>query len=139
MLRIALAFVMAPIPAALIQSIIVALYPKDGMGVFEHPASMFVAICILFYTFGIALGIPAVFVMRKRGLRGLRPYALVGVITVLTPILIALAWTAIKGQISVYTAAYNILFFAFGGLIAGWLFWLITRPDQEYMGNSAGN
>jgi hypothetical protein len=60
------AFLIAPFPVALIQSAVVGLWPKAGEGVFEHPVSMFVAICLYFYVVGMVLGLPAWLVMRRR-------------------------------------------------------------------------
>lgn len=58
MLRSIGAFVVAPFPAALFQAIVVAIWPKQGQGVFENPPSMFVALCLYFYIFGLLLGLP---------------------------------------------------------------------------------
>ena len=129
--RTILAFLLAPFPAALIQSIMVALWPKEGMGVFENPASMFVAICIYFYFFGLVLGIPATILLGKRGSRGLRHYAVAGLIVALVPVTIALSVAVIDGGSSAYIVVYNLIFFGLGGLMAGSLFWRISRPDQH--------
>ena len=80
MFRPLIAFLLAPFPAAFFQAIIVAGWPKEGMGVFEHPVSMFAAICLLFYMFGLVLGLPLLLLLRKRlqstsrpeGLRSIR-------------------------------------------------------------------
>lgn len=78
MIRATMAFFLAPFPGALLQSIVVAIWPKDGQGVFEHPASMFVAMCILFYGVALVLGTPALILMRRRNHRKLRDYVLLG-------------------------------------------------------------
>lgn len=131
MRRRLLAFLVAPYPAALIQSLVVAAWPKPGKGVFEHPASMFVAICLLFYFFGLILGIPLHFAALKRRSPTLGAYCLAGMAIVLVPVLLALGWTAAKGQVSAWILTYNIAFFAIGGLLAGALFWRVARPGQD--------
>ena len=127
MLRTALAIVASPFPAAIFQSIVVALWPKEGMGVFEHPVSMFVAIYIYYYIFGLIIGIPARLLIGMRRPVGLRPYALAGLLVGLLPAGAALGWTISQGQASTYVVAYNLAFFGLGGLAAGSLFWLILR------------
>src|SRR4051812_19460550 len=102
MLRVVLAFVVAPFPAALFESVMVALWPKPGQGVFEHPASMFVAMCLLFYSLGLVLGLPLRFILRKRGPGGLRAHALSCMLIALTPVAASLAWLAAHGQVSAY-------------------------------------
>jgi hypothetical protein len=131
MLRVALAFVVAPFPAAFLQSLVVALWPKPGMGVFEHPASMFVAVCIFFYFFGLILGVPVAIFLRKKGYHTVRAYALTGLAVILTPILAPLGVTVARGGVTFYAAGYNLAFFALGGLMAGALFWLVSRPDRR--------
>ncbi len=46
MLRTLGAFFVAPFPVALVQSVVVGLWPKPGQGIFANPASMFVAVCL---------------------------------------------------------------------------------------------
>lgn len=131
MLRTMLAFLAAPVPGALIQSAAVALRPKPGMGVFDHPLSMFVAICLFVYAAGLALGLPAGMVLQRRELTGLRAHALAGTGVVLTPVLLALLWTIWRGSVSLYVAAYNLGYFGLTGLLAGAVFWAIARPDRR--------
>ena len=131
MLRNAWAFIAAPFPAALLQSIVVGLWPKEGMGVFQNPASMFVAICIYYYLFGLLIGLPAWLVMRRRSEMGLRAYAIVGLIVGLLPVGTALGWTILQGNVLAYIVAYNLLFFGLGGLAAGSTYWLIARLSRD--------
>jgi len=133
MLRSAWAFLAAPFPAALFQSIVVALWPKEGMGVFENPYSMFVAVCIYYYLFGLLIGFPAWLIMRKRGAMVLRAYAITGLVVGLLPVGAALGWTIIQGSVSAYIITYNLLFFGLGGLAAGSTYWLIARRGRDRM------
>ncbi|WP_380875531.1 hypothetical protein [Sphingomonas sp. DBB INV C78] len=124
------AFLVAPFPAALFQSIVVALWPKEGMGVFKHPSSMFVAVCIYYYFSGLLLGLPAWLVMRKRNVVGLRGLAIAGLIVGLLPVAVALGWTVVKEGASAYVVTYNLLFFGLGGMAAGWVYWLVALRNR---------
>ena len=119
------AFVVAPFPVAVVQSIATGLSPKIGQGVFEHPSSMFVAICLYFYIFGLLIGLPAWLFVRRRSER-LRTYAVLGFITGVLPIALGLLIVANKGQGSVYAFAYNLALFGLGGVAAGIVIWLIA-------------
>ena len=130
MLRRVWAFLLAPFPAALFQSIVVALWPKQE-GIFAHPASMFVAICIYYYAFGVLLGTPAWLVLRRRQAMTLGSCAIVGLLVGLLPAGLALAWTIMQGQASAYVVAYDSIFFALGGMAAGATFWLVTRDSRS--------
>ena len=130
MSRTLLAFLAAPVPGALLQSVAVALWPKPGMGVFERPLSMFVAICLLVYAAGLVLGVPAIVLLRRRGLVDLRAYALAGAGVILIPVLLALAWTIWRGSLTLWAVAYNLGYFGLTGLLAGAVFWAIVRPDR---------
>ena len=127
MLRRAGAFLAAPFPAAIFQSIVVAVWPKEGQGVFEHQASMFIAVCTYFYVFGLLIGVPAWLIMRKRNTMGLQAHALAGLVVGILPVGTALGWTIIQGASSAYVVAYNLLLFGLGGMAAGATFWLISR------------
>lgn len=131
MKRVALAFLVAPFPAAFIQSVVVALWPKEGMGVFEHPLSMFVAICLLFYLVEIVLALPLYLAVRKRGPRSMVAYAVTGTLLALLPIVIALGLAVARGGLSAYAVSYNLAFFAFGGYLAGVVFWRLTIARAE--------
>jgi hypothetical protein len=131
MLRSAWAFLTAPFPAALFQSIVVALWPKEGMGVFQNPPSMFVAVCIYYYLSGLLIGVPAGLIMRKRNTLSLRAYATAGLVVGLLPVGAAVGWTIIQGGASAYVSAYNLLFFSLGGLAAGSTYWLIARRSRD--------
>lgn len=128
MKRVALAFLVAPFPAAFIQSIVVALWPKPGMGVFAHPVSMFVVICLLFYIFEIVLALPLYLIVRKLGPQTMGTYAIAGAVLTVLPIMVALGVTVAKGGLSAYAVSYNLAFFALGGFIAGAIFWRLTTP-----------
>ena len=131
MKRVALAFLIAPFPAAFIQSVVVALWPKEGMGVFEHPATMFVAICLLFYLVEIVLALPLYLALRKRGPRTMVTYAVTGMVLVLLPISIPLGVAVARGGLSTYAVSYNLAFFALGGFLAGMVFWRLTTPRAQ--------
>jgi hypothetical protein len=131
MLRIIAAFLVAPIPAALIQAVVIMLWPKQGKGVFEHPASMFVAICLIFYVFELIFGLPTYLVLRKRGPQKPMSYGLVGMSMILLPVALALSVTAARGGLSAYALTYNVIYFAVGGFLAGIVFWRIARRQTE--------
>jgi hypothetical protein len=126
MLRKIGGFLLAPLPAALFQSIVVALWPKPGRGVFEHPPSMFAVICIYFWLFSLLLGLPAWLIVRKRRSVTFETFVLIGLFVGLLPICVPLAVLAARSQASVYLVTYNVLLFALGGMTAGALFWLIA-------------
>lgn len=131
MKRIALAFLLAPFPAALIQSIVVAVWPKPGMGVFQHPLSMFITICLLFYLVEIALGVPLHLAVGRRGSRTMLSYGVAGTLLVLLPVSVGLAIAVFRGQLSAYIVGYDVLYFAVGGFMAGIVFWRVTMPRQQ--------
>ena len=131
MLRNLLGFFLSPFPAALIESITVALRPKPGTGVFTHPASMFVFVCLLLYAFEIVLGLPAVIMLRRRGVSSLRVYALAGMAVTAIPVAIPLFLTAARGRTSLYVVTYDLVYFAVSGLLAGTVFWAMTRPGRR--------
>lgn len=125
------AFLITPFPAALFQSIVVALWPKPGMGVFENPASMFVLICLYGYIFGALLGLPAAIWLRRRGVLNLKAYALAGSAVWLAPIMTGLGLYFLQGGLSLYVAIYNLTFVGIGGTVAGILYWRLSRPDRR--------
>jgi len=131
MKRIISAFLLAPFPVALIQSTVVAIWPKPGMGVFEHPQSMFVAMCLLFYAIELLLGLPLHVAFRKRGPHRMMTYALTGALLALIPITVGLALT---GSLSAYAVTYNLALFGFGGFFAGWIFWYLVSPRVKTAG-----
>ena len=130
MLRSIMAYIVAPFPAALFQALVVALWPKPGLGVFANPSSMFVAICLLFWGLGL-LGVPIAWVLRRRNLLDLRHFAALGAVTMLLPIATLEIATFLRGALTLYAATYNLLFFGLGGWTAGALFWRLTRPDRR--------
>lgn len=127
------AFLVAPIPAAILQSLVVALWPKVGRGVFEHPASMFVTICLYGYAVWGLLGLPAAAWLRRRGATSIKAYALLGLAAWLVPLAIGLIAMLVKGQLSLYVAIYNLAFFGAGGLAAGALFRWASRPARDIL------
>ena len=131
MLRNFLGFFLSPFPGALIASIVVALSPKPGMGIFAHPASMFAFICMLFYAFEIVLGLPTVIALRRRRVFSLRAYALAGLAVTLIPVAVALFWSGAHGSRLLYVVAYDLAYFSVSGLLAGTVFWAITRPGHD--------
>ena len=138
MVRTLLAFLAAPVPGALIQSAVVALWPKPGLGVFERPLSMFVAIALFVYAAGLVLGVPAAIMLRRRGLTGLRDHALAGAGVMLTPIVLALLWTLWRSSTTPYAIAYSLGYFGLTGLLAGAVFWAIARPDRRAAARTPG-
>ena len=136
MLRILGAFVVAPFPVALLQSVAVGVWPKPGSGVFEHPASMFVVMCLYFYAVGLLLGVPGWLLVRRRS-PGLKAYALLGLADALLPAAAGLAVAASLGEVSAYIVVYNIMLFGLGGAAAGALFWRFVvrrRPPIDLEG-----
>ena len=125
-----LAFVIAPFPVAFAQSLMVALWPKLGKGVFEHPLSMFVVICIYFYVFGVLIGIPARIFLRRRFANNPRGYVVPGLLVGLLPVVGPLCWMIFRGQASPYIIAYNLILFALGGAVSGWVIWKIVGRQQ---------
>lgn len=123
MLRSIWAYLLAPFPVALFQAAVVGLWPKLGTGIFENPASMFVALCLYFYVFGALIGLPMWIVVRKHLNGGMRGYALLGLIVGLAPAGAAIAYMISQGQASAYVATYNTLLFGLGGVIAGATYW----------------
>ena len=123
------AFLVAPFPAALLQAIVVAIWPREAERVFENPASMFVAICLYFYIFGLSIGLPAwLWLWLRRGRRAvsLRALSIIGLLIGLIPVGSALAVTAVQSELPAYVVAYNLALFGLGGAAAGALFWLIA-------------
>lgn len=115
--------IIAPFPVALVQAMVVSLWPKIGRGgVFEHPSSMFVAMNLYFYIFGLLFGFPAWLVLRRRS-ASLIALALLGAFVGLAPIGLALVVTALRGQASLYVVIYNLMLFGLGGVVAGAVFW----------------
>jgi hypothetical protein len=131
MLRRVWAFLIAPFLPAFFQSAVVALWPKEGMGVFENPPSMVVAVCIYYYTFGLLFGLPVWMVLRLLNAMSLRAFAVAGLVVGLLPVSIALAWMVIQGSASAYVVTYNAIFFGLGGMVAGSTFWLIAKRSLD--------
>jgi len=131
MKRVALAFFLAPFPAAIFQSVVVGLWPKEGVGVFEHPLSMFVAICLLFYLIEIFLALPIYLVARKRGPQPMIRYGVAGTLLAVLPIAIAIGTSSAKDGLSAYAIVYNLGFFALGGFMAGLVFWRLATPGSQ--------
>jgi hypothetical protein len=131
MFRYMAAFLASALPGALIQALIVAAWPKPGMGIFAHPLSMFVAACLAIYGLEIVFGGPALLLLRRARRHDLRSYALIGLAAILTPVLIALLWASAVTPMSPYVWAYNLIYSSVSGLLAGSVFWCIVRPDRR--------
>lgn len=129
MLRVGLGFLLAPFPVALFQSAVVGLWPQPGWGILEHPASMFVAVCLYFYIVGLVLGVPAWMVAARRSV-ALRTNALLGLVVVVVPVAAALIVIAAQGQESAYRIVYPLVVFGVGGMAAGSLFWVIALRSK---------
>jgi len=125
------AFLLAPTPAALFQALVIAVWPKPGQGVFEHPLSMFVVVCLYFWFFALLLGLPAWAIIRKRRGVTFRTFVLIGFFVGLVPISVPLAVLIDRGQASAYLIAYNVLLFAIGGMAAGAVFWSIALRHRR--------
>ena len=135
MLRVILAFLLAPFPAALMQALLVALWPLTrGAGIYQHPASMFVAMCVLHYAFGLVLGVPLYLALRRRSLNRLLFYVLAGTGIVLVPMALWLTWAAWGVAVPASAGAlvaYAFLRFGISGALTGATFWLLARPDRR--------
>lgn len=125
MVRSLAAFFIAPFPVALFQGAVVALWPKAAAGIFAHPASMFVAVCLYFYIVGVLLGLPGWLFIRRRS-AALGTYAMLGLVAALLPVAAALVAVAISGRGSAYIFIYDLALFGIGGMLAGALFWRIA-------------
>jgi len=130
MKRVVVAFLVAPFPTAAVQSVFVYLWPKKGMGVFEHAQSMFLLICLLFYIIELVVAVPVYLAMRKRLPRSMFGYGVAGSMITLIPIVAGLAAAMSRGQISTYALIYDLILFAAGGFVAGAVFWRVTKPEQ---------
>jgi hypothetical protein len=133
MLRNLVGFFVAPFPVALFQSLMVGLWPKAAKGIFEHPASMFVAMCLYFYMSGLLIGLPGWLVVRHRWAE-LKTYTLLGPVAAILPIAAGLLVMARARPLSAYTIVYDLMLFGLGGVVAGELFWLIAvrrRPRTD--------
>ena len=133
MLRTLTAFFVAPVPMALFQSAMVALWPNPAKGIFQHPASMFVLVCLLFYIFELMVGLPAWVIVRRRGAT-LKAYLLIGLLAALLPAAMGLLGLARGTPLSAHALIYDLLLFGLGGVAAGALFWLIagrTPPGRD--------
>lgn len=126
MFRSALAFIVAAFPVAFFQAVVVALWPKGASGIFSHPASMFVAMCLTFYIVGLVLGLPLLLFLRKRRAPTLRGYVFGGAAIMLVPIAIGLGFTVFHGQFSAYTMIYDVALFGLGGAMAGAIFYALS-------------
>jgi len=133
MFRSVAASIIAPFPVALVQAIVVSLWPKIGKGVFEHPLSMFVAIDLYFYIFGLLLGLPACLILRRRS-TNLNAFVLLGAFVGLVPVGLALVVMTLRGQASVYVVIYNLMLFGLGGVVAGAVFWRLAVRHKFELG-----
>ena len=124
-------FLTAPIPAAIVQAVVVAIWPKpERGGVFEHPASMFIALCLIFYVLQAVLGVPVAAVIRWKRRTTLATYAWGG-IAITSPILLIVGWQFIRQDLSAYQAIYNLMYFTAAGASIGLVTWLFLRPRRD--------
>jgi len=131
MLRVIVAWFVAPFPAAMIQALLVLIHPRPGRGVFEHPPSMFVAACLLLYLLGAAVGVPVFLVLRRGDPLSLRTHAFAGALAVLVPAVLVCAWALAVGRILLPQAAISLLWYGLLGLLTGAIFWSVARPDRR--------
>ncbi|HEX4737217.1 MAG TPA: hypothetical protein VH331_06625 [Allosphingosinicella sp.] len=125
------AFLLSVVPGALLESIAVALWPKRGAGIFANPFSMFVAMCLLLYLLELIFGSPALLLLGKNGYSSLKAFTMAGLAAVAVPVLALLLLIVARGRITGYAFAYNLIFFAVAGCLAGATFWLVARPDRH--------
>lgn len=130
-MRSVLAFLASPAPAALLHAILVALWPRPGAGINQHPASMFVVICLFHYALGLVLGVPLYLALRKRRSQRVFAYALAGTAIVLIPLGILIGWTLAHRGMPLMPTVNGVLRFGFGGLLTGATFWFVARPDRR--------
>ena len=123
MRRLAIGFLAAPLPAALFQATVVGIWPKVGKGVFEHPASMFVLVCLYFFLVELLLALPLYVWLWKPTQKKPLSYGLFGALLVMTPVGIGVGIGAARGELSTYAVLYDLCYFGLGGFVAGLIFW----------------
>jgi hypothetical protein len=135
MKRVLVAFLIAPFPTAFVQAVFVALWPREGLGVTEHPQGMFLLMCLLFYAAEVVLALPLYLAMRKRLPRSVFAYGLAGALTMLLPVLVGLLATGAISHLSTYIVIYNLVLFGIGGFLAGLIFWRVAvrRNGTPYL------
>ncbi len=106
--RIIAAFLLAP--AIIPLCVAVAIVVRSGVG-----EQLIIPAVMLMYTYlvSIALGVPALFLFRHRGWRGLWQFALAGALFGIAPVVLA------RGSVS-YIIPYGAI-----GLVSAAVFWLI--------------
>jgi hypothetical protein len=132
MLRLTLAFLLTPFPAALLHAVLVALWPMPGLAIYRHPASMFAAMVLVHYALGLVFGVPLYLALRRRSANRLRAYALAGLLIVIVPLALAFGWLVTHAPIpegSGSRLVFVFLKFGIGGLLTGAAFWFLARPD----------
>ncbi|WEK41718.1 MAG: hypothetical protein P0Y64_09825 [Candidatus Sphingomonas colombiensis] len=100
------------------------------MGIFEHPSSMFVALCLIFYFFGLMVGAPLWLLVIRRQLATWPRYAFYGSV-VTAPLVVSCIWVGFHGKLALFAIVYDTLLFGVGGAVAGATYWLVRRPDQS--------
>lgn len=131
LMRGIIAFLTAPIPAAIVQAVVVAIWPKpERGGVFEHPSSMFLVLCLIFYVLQALLGVPLAAVIGRQRRPTPTSYALGG-IAITSPILLIVGWTFIQQNLSTYQAIYNVMYFTAAGASIGMIAWFFRRPGHN--------
>ena len=132
MLRIALAILAAPIPAALIEALLVLVRVRTPYGIASSPSMSFGAMCVLLYVCGLVFGTPLALLMRRRGVRSLAAHALAGTAAVLVPMVAVAAYIMISSRIPFsLQPIVGLGQFALSGFCAGPVYWLVVRPDQR--------
>lgn len=120
-------FLLAPFPTATVTAITVAVWPKlDRGGVFAHPESMFILICLVFYMLQAVFGTIGVIILRQRMIVSPRSYIGLGVLAITLPVSLIVLWGAIHKSLSAYAVFYDLLLFAVGGAGAGLIFWAVA-------------
>ncbi len=130
-MRTIMGFVLAPFPAALVQALFVALWPKvERGGVFAHPASMFVAMCLLFYLLEVTIGIVCVAFMRRRSSLSVINHVCAGLVTIAAPLAVVVLFASARG-LPTSAVIYSLAFFTAGGAVAGLVFWAVVGRNVK--------
>jgi uncharacterized membrane protein len=130
MARIALAFLLFPVPAALVRALAVWRWPSEMGGIFAHPASMFVAMCLLIYVLELVLGAPILLAMRHNGREGAVDYAAAGLAVLAIPSILVVVALALLHRFA-WATLFASLLAACCGVVGGALFWALARPRRR--------
>jgi hypothetical protein len=133
MIRTGIAFLLFPIPAALARALVVWRWPSPLGGVFAHPASMFVAMCLFIYLLELVLGAPILLGMRRRGRETLVDYAVAGLALLAIPTSLAIVCLVVIHQFA-WINLLAIFVAAACGIVGGAFFWGLARPRGRNYG-----